>query len=179
MLDDLKIRKIRVPVYWSEVEKEPGIYDFSKIDFLMDEAAKRNAQVTLVVGLKVPRWPECFLPQWLENEDQKTIETKLFEEIQIVVERYVNHPALERWQVENEALFPFGDCPQPSAKRWQAEIRSVRLLDGAHPIQLTASGDKSFWLINAFPADILGVSIYERAWNHYFGFSVMTVLPIF
>jgi hypothetical protein len=44
-LDDLKIRNFRLPVYWDEVAKENGEYDFSNADWMLAEAAKRDAKV--------------------------------------------------------------------------------------------------------------------------------------
>ena len=45
VLDDLKIKKIRIPVYWDLVESEKGEYDFSDVDWQLSEAAKRNAEI--------------------------------------------------------------------------------------------------------------------------------------
>src|SRR3989339_1760535 len=42
MLDDLKVRKVRVPVYWDLVETEKNKYDFSDIDWQLEEAKKRE-----------------------------------------------------------------------------------------------------------------------------------------
>src|SRR5688500_5471555 len=35
IVTDLKITKIRLPVYWSEVERSPGKFDFSEYDRLL------------------------------------------------------------------------------------------------------------------------------------------------
>src|SRR5665647_2108102 len=71
ILDDLKIKKIRIPIYWDLTEPKDGTYDFSAVDWQLQEAAKRNADIILVVGQKVPRWPECAIPEWAKESDQK------------------------------------------------------------------------------------------------------------
>ena len=58
-LDDLGVRKFRIPVYWDEAEPERGRYAWDEVDWMLDEAAKRGADVILAVGRKTPRWPEC------------------------------------------------------------------------------------------------------------------------
>ena len=35
MLDDLKVRYIRIPTYWEKIEPVKGQYDFSEIDWLL------------------------------------------------------------------------------------------------------------------------------------------------
>src|SRR3989344_5726756 len=44
-LDDIGIKKMRIPVYWYLVEPASGEYDFSKIDWQLEEARKRNVEV--------------------------------------------------------------------------------------------------------------------------------------
>ena len=59
MLDELKIERIRLPVYWDEVEQFPGMFKLNINDFYLNEALKRNVEIILVLGYKQPRWPEC------------------------------------------------------------------------------------------------------------------------
>ena len=40
--------------YWEDTEKIRGSYDFSNIDWQLNEAAKNNVDVLLVVGRKQP-----------------------------------------------------------------------------------------------------------------------------
>ncbi len=179
LLDDLEIKKFRIPMYWSTIEFTDDEYDFSTIDWIMDEAESRNADVTLVVGQKVPRWPECFLPDWVENQSDEDREDALLDYISVSVNRYKNHPALERWQIENEAFFPFGECPSPSATLLNNEIQLVRDLDSSHQIQITTSGEQSFWLPLAVKADVLGVSLYRIVWHEQVGYFSFPLSPFF
>src|SRR5574344_2870622 len=58
MLDDLKVRNLRLPAYWDEIEKEEGAYDFTDLDYMVNQASSRGAKIILVVGRRQPRWPE-------------------------------------------------------------------------------------------------------------------------
>jgi GH35 family endo-1,4-beta-xylanase len=161
MLDDLGIRNFRIPVYWNAVEPDRGEYDWSEIDYQMKEISMRNGSVILAVGAKLPRWPECWIPEWaLHQSVREERETRLAY-IKATVERYKDNPALAAWQVENEALFPFGVCPKPNRGFLKQEIELVRRLDISHPITTTDSGELSTWLRTGSLADRLGVSTYR------------------
>lgn len=179
MLDELDVVHIRIPVYWSEVEQTPGVYDFSDLDWMMNEAKDRGAQVTLAIGQKVPRWPECYIPSQYGEIDADTRNVALLAYLEAVVTRYKDHNALSRWQVENEPFFPFGICPPPDASLVVKEIELVRRLDPDHDIQLTTSGEQSIWVTTAIPADVLGVSLYRIVYNDYTGYLGVPLQPFF
>ena len=67
ILTDLKPKYIRLAVPWSRVEVDKGKYSFTNIDYYMDEASKNNVKVLLSLGQKVPRWPECYIPEWIKS----------------------------------------------------------------------------------------------------------------
>lgn len=175
VLDDLGVRHVRLPVYWNDAEPSQGVYDFSDVDPYMDAAAERGAGVTLVIGMKVPRWPECHVPAWV-GEDPRDA---LFVYLEVVIARYKDHPALERWQVENEHHFPFGECPAPDLALFDDEVDFVRQQDPATPLQLTVSGEQEVWAGTAEPADVLGTSMYRFAWNPTTGLVVFPHPPEF
>lgn len=176
LLDEAGVRLVRLPMYWDEVEPTQDAYTFSETDWYMDQAAQRGAQVTLVVGMKVPRWPECHIPSWVPNDAPNDA---LHDYIEDTVVRYKDHPALLRWQVENEVRFPFGECLTPDLALFYEEIDLVRHLDPDTPIQLTVSGEQEVWADSAAQADVLGVSMYRFAWNPTFGLVVFPHPPSF
>ena len=166
MLDELEIRKIRIPVYWDLVEKNEGQYDFADLDWQLNEAAKRNAQIILVIGRKVPRWPECFIPKWT-GEDTDIQKQKLLAFEKNVIERYKhNHPEIVSWQVENEPFLDFGVCPMvDNAALLDAEIAQTRKLDSSRKIVVTDSGELSLWIQAAKRADIFGTTMYREVYS--------------
>jgi len=176
-LDELKVSRLRLVSYWSDIEKEEGNYDFTELDFLLDQARARNAKVILVVGRRQPRWPECHVPGWAQDrplDEQNQAVLNLTKE---VIKRYKNYENITAWQVENEFFVTwFGDCPAPEAEFLKAEINLVRLLDD-RPIVLTDSGELSTWVRTAKYADILGVSMYRKVRSPWFGYVTYPIPP--
>jgi hypothetical protein len=78
LLDEIGVRRLRLPVYWDLIEREKGRTDFEDLDWQIAEAKKRGATLILAIGQRVPRWPECHIPAWAK-EDRALREEKLFE----------------------------------------------------------------------------------------------------
>ncbi|HYE60229.1 MAG TPA: beta-galactosidase [Candidatus Kapabacteria bacterium] len=162
MLKDLKPQYIRIAAMWSDVEKEQGKFDFSSVDWMMDEAKKHNAKVLLVVGQKAPRWPECHVPGWADPTKVEFTE-QLTTYITKVVERYKTHDALELWQVENEPFirFKFGACEKYHSAFTDDEVELVKGIDPLHKIVVTDSGELSTWRKASGLGDIFGSTMYR------------------
>jgi len=171
LLDELGVRNLRIAAYWNRLEPVPGRYDFSELDFQMNEAAKRGAKVVLVVGRRLPRWPECHVPDWAKSYSELAIQTHIFSLVENVVERYKNHPSLKYWQVENEPFLTiFGICPEIKREFVQNEIALVRQLDPSHPLFTTDSGELASWLRTAHLGDLFGTTMYRSVWHPYLGY---------
>jgi len=179
LLDDLEIKKFRVPVYWSLVESEQGQFDWSYYDWLLDEAEKREGvEITLAIGRKVPRWPECFIPDWVDLLPDRQQDQAVLNEVRQAVTHFKDRTSVTRWQVENEPFLAFGECPHPSLALVQQELAIVRSLD-SRPIQMTTSGEQEPWVDTAINADIVGVSLYRLVWSDVFGFAFYPLGPGF
>lgn len=165
LLDDIGVKKIRLPVYWDLVEAEPGQYDFRDIDWQMAEARKRNVEVILTLGQRVPRWPECHIPAWAQGDENQR-KSALLRFMTKTVERYKDDDALALWQVENEPfLLFFGICPPFDKELLDQEIALVKSLDPTHPILLTDSGELSLWVSAAKRGDVFGTTMYRNIWS--------------
>lgn len=178
MLDDLEIRKIRLPVYWDLVEKTSGEYDFADIDWQLQEAHKRNAEIILVVGQKVPRWPECAIPEWAQKDDSVR-KAALLRFVDVVIKRYKNEVVIKYWQVENEPFLKFGICPPADAQLLDSEIALVRKNDPDRKIIITDSGELSLWIQAAKRADVFGTTMYRTIWKEGLGYFDYPIGPRF
>jgi hypothetical protein len=69
ILDELGFKHVRVVAYWDRIERNPGEYDFSELDWMIEQAKQHNVKLTVVVGQKVLRVPECYYPAWLDRND--------------------------------------------------------------------------------------------------------------
>lgn len=166
MIDDLNIRHFRITSYWSEIERTPGQYDFTELDWQFNKIQDAGGTVSLTLGLRQPRWPECHMPAWAEKQAKEQWYPQLKTFIGKVVERYKDHPSLETYQLENEFfLKAFGICPDHSRDRLVDEFNYVKRLDPNTPIIVTRSNNAWGWPIYAPIPDISGVSIYKRVWD--------------
>jgi hypothetical protein len=168
ILDELNIRYIRIPIYWDLIEKNQNEYNFSDIDWQLEQAAQRGVNVILVIGQKVPRWPECFIPKWIESDNVR--KTELLEFEKIIIERYKNgHSEITSWQIENEPFLNFGVCPDTDADLLDNEIAEVKKIDSSRPIIITDSGELSLWVQAAKRADIFGTTMYREVYSAKLG----------
>jgi hypothetical protein len=168
LLDDLKIKHYRLMSYWNEHEAERGVFDFSSLDWQMDEAAKRGATVSLAIGLRQPRWPECHEPEWAKTIGGNEWKQALYAYMEKVVARYKNHPALVSWQLENEAVNNwFGICTSVDRERLVEESNLVKAWDPNHKVQMSLSDQHGLPLGQPVP-DEYGFSVYRIIWNSNF-----------
>lgn len=179
ILDDLKVRNLRLPSFWDTIQKDPQKDDFSELDFMISEAEKRQAKVILVVGIKQPRWPECHIPSWAKKLSLSERQQKALEFIQIVVEKYKSSNSIVAWQVENEPFVGwFGEnCDPPDRDFLQKEVELVRKLDSKRLIMITDSGEWSFWVSAMKSSDIFGTTVYRKAYDPVLGYKVYPILP--
>ena len=177
LLDDLGVKHLKIAVHWDFIEGNGPELFFDDVDWQMREAEKRNVQVLLAIGLKTPRWPECHIPQWAKGLEKKDQQKAVLAMLDGVVLRYKNSPALWGWQVENEPFFPFGECVSVDRSFLKKEINLVRSLDTNHPVVVSESGEMSLWTGAASYGDIVGITLYQKAWMEQLGISVDYPLP--
>jgi hypothetical protein len=179
LLDDLGIKKLRLPVYWDLAEKEKGEYDFSDVDWQIAEAEKRGAKVILVLGQRVPRWPECHIPAWA-NVDEEKRKSALLNFMGRTVNRYKNNHTVEMWQVENEPfLVFFGKCPTFDQNFLDQEIALVKNLDSTRKVLTTDSGELSLWYSAAKRGDVFGTTLYRHIYKNGIGYFTYPIGPNF
>jgi hypothetical protein len=166
-LNDLEFDRVRLVSYWNLHEEEQGKYDFSELDWQFDMAEKADAEVTLALGLRQPRWPECHAPHWAMTMPKEQWSKHLNNYIEAVVDRYKDHPSLVSYQLENEYfLTVFGECPDHSKERLIDEFDLVKRLDPSKPLTVSRSNNAvPSWPINEPLSDINGASIYKRVWD--------------
>jgi len=170
ILDDLRVKNLRLIAYWDDIEKVEGTYDFSDIKWQLEEARTRNIPVILSVGRKVPRYPECFEPVWWkETEDEKLRNEALYKYVGVAVDELKEYENIRLWQIENEPFFPFGECEHKI--KWSAvreEVKIAREHD-PRPILIQDSGEGGFWYPSYDLGDYLAISMYRKIWYDFWG----------
>lgn len=181
ILDELKVRHFRLAAHWSMVEPKKDVYDWSENDFQLAEARKRGADVIFGVGRRLPRWPECHVPEWAKALPWEEQKKEIRQYITDVVTRYKDDPTIIYWQVENEpylGVFATEHCSALDEAFLKEEIALVRSLDGTRPILVTDSGNLGTWRGAYTAGDAFGTSVYVYFWNPQLG-QFKTVLPAF
>ncbi len=166
-IDDLGVKRLRFVSYWSDIEKDQGTYNFDELDWQMAMAEEKGAKVTLALGLRQPRWPECHMPSWALEMPGQAWYKPLEDFIETTVNRYKNSPALESYQLENEFFMSsFGICPDFNRDRLVSEFELVKKTDPTRPVIVSRSNNASpTWPVGEPRADIVGISVYKRVWD--------------
>lgn len=165
VVDDLKFKHLRLMSYWDESEIKRGVFTFDDLDWQLDEAAKRGVKVSLALGLRQPRWPECHEPAWATDLRGHEWKQALYAYMEVVVNRYKNHPAIESYQLENEGVNNwFGLCDLPDRERLVEEFNLVKQWDPHHKIIMSLSDQHGF-PVNGPTPDEFGFSVYRTVWN--------------
>lgn len=178
IISDLKVKKIRLPVYWNEVEKTPGEFNFQLYDKLLDLAKDQGIKVILVIGYKVPRWPECFAPSWGKNWSKEQYQAQIRKLLETEVDHFQRRDSIVAWQVENEPLLNFGVCQMFDKQFLEEEVNLVRSKD-PRPIILTDSGELGLWVTALQSSDIMGTSLYRTVYAPIFGFFRYPFPPLY
>lgn len=164
-LININVKRFRLVSYWNVGEPSAGEYNFDDLDWQFKKAEQAKAKVSLAIGLRQPRWPECHMPKWAQNQPIEKWQPRLESYITKVVDRYKNSPSLESWQLENEYFNDFGDCPDYSRQRLISEFNLVKKHDTKHPVILSRSNNSPSLVLGKPMPDMVGVSIYRKVWD--------------
>jgi len=168
LLSDLQVKRLRLVAHWEMVEPEEEVYNFDEMDYQMRRAEEEGASVILAVGRRLPSWPECHEPKWIESHSFDEQKQYILHYIAKTVERYKDSPALKEWQVENEPFiigFAIGQCGALDIDFLDEEVALVKALDPEHPVLLTGSGELGLWSSTWKHGDVFGTTLYRRVWN--------------
>lgn len=178
-LDELGVRKLRLAAHWPMVEPRDDVYDFTELDYQIDRAEEVGADVILGVGRRLPRWPECHVPEWARELTWEEQKQEILDYMTVVVNRYKGREVITHWQVENEPfleVFAYEHCGDLDEEFFATQVDHVRELDPDRPILVTDSGNLGSWH-NAYSyGDAFGTSMYIHFWNPELG-QFRTVLP--
>ena len=168
MFSDLKLRQVRLVSYWKDIESTPGKYDFSGLDWQFEMAQKYNAKISLSIGMRQPRWPECHEPSWIkvDPKNRASWQPQLYKFIQAVVMRYRDNPALQDYELENEFFMQvFGECKDFERSRLVEEYHMVKAMDPEHNVIVSRSDNWIGIPVRQPTPDQFAISVYKRVWD--------------
>ncbi|MEZ4195219.1 MAG: beta-galactosidase [Candidatus Paceibacterota bacterium] len=179
IVDDLGVRHLRLAAHWPMVEPVQGTFNFTELDYQVKKAEEVGAKVILAVGRRLPRWPECHLPDWSRSLSLEARNQSQLKYMRAVIERYRNNSAIQYWQVENEPFlraFAFEHCGELDTDFLDQEIALVKELDPTRLVLVTDSGNLGTWHGAYKRGDAFGTSVYVHFWNPELG-QFRTLLP--
>lgn len=182
ILTELGAKYIRLGALWNEIEPLDSVqgkpFDFSELDWYVNEAAKNQAKVILAIGYKLPRWPECRAPAWLDTTNHQLLQEREVYMLDAVINHYEENATIAFWQLENEPLLKFGICPEPDREFLKKEVALVR--SKTHkPIIISDSGELRPWVTPMKLGDIFGTTLYRVVENPLIGQFTYPLRPWF
>ena len=165
-IDDLGIKRYRLVSYWKDYETEPDKYDFTKLDWQFDMIESAGGEISLALGLRQPRWPECHGPDWAMAKTVPEWTEDLKEFMGVVIDRYKDRDVLKEYQLENEYfLSVFGICPDFSRERLIDEYNYVKSKDSVKPVIISRSNNAVGFPIGDPQPDKFALTVYKRVWD--------------
>src|SRR3989344_8837635 len=174
LLNDLGVKNFRFSAHWPNTEPEKDKYNFSDLDFQIEQAEASGASVILAVGKRLPGWPECHIPDWAMRLNKEEREKELLELIARVVNRYKSSNSIIYWQVENEPFLTYfsrSACGMLDRGFLEKEIELGKALD-SRPVLGTDSGELGTWFQAYARGDVFGTSLYLYVWPRSIGFPI-------
>jgi hypothetical protein len=182
----LGLNRIRLGAYWNVIQKNQNEFDFSELDWLLDQCDRAQIEVALVVGMKVPRWPEYHFPQWVSDRyntgagdlalDRRSPEVAALT-LQFV-EKVMNHcrlaPAVKYWQVENEPFTRLeitgGRFLSPEFVKQEVELvrsltynnQKILVTNAIHLPTPKPAEDEPAFMDSLQIADAVGINVYSK-----------------
>jgi hypothetical protein len=171
-LDDLNVKHFRLSAHWPMIEPREDVFDFSSLDYQLDEISKRGGDAVVAIGRRLPSWPECHTPEWVKSKSWVYQKEKLLTAIETTVNRYKDNKTIKYWQVENEpylSVFAKEQCGELDEEFLKEEINLVKSLDSTRQILVTDSGNLGLWYKAWRLGDVFGTSVYIYLWNPNLG----------
>jgi hypothetical protein len=158
ILYNLKVKDLRLNANWDEIEAQKDQFKFEDLDYYISEASKSGTNIILAIGYKLPRWPECRAPGWV---DSNSLRERQLVMLKATIEHYDQNPTIKAFQIENEPLLDFGICPPVDKAFFEKEVAFVKS-QTKKEIVLTDAGEPRPWVEAMQLSDVFGTTLYRK-----------------
>jgi hypothetical protein len=70
-VESLHANTLEVPIYWEQVEPQPGKYDFSSVEVLLQQARQHKVRLVLLWFATWKNGSNHYMPPWMKSDAQK------------------------------------------------------------------------------------------------------------
>ena len=70
-IDAMHANTLEVPIYWEQIEAQPGKFDFSLVNTLLVQARKHNKHLVLLWFATWKNGSSHYMPEWMKREPSK------------------------------------------------------------------------------------------------------------
>ncbi len=70
-IEAMHANTLEVPIYWEMIEPQPGEYDFSSLQMLLDQARERNKRLVILWFATWKNGSNHYMPEWMKKDSKK------------------------------------------------------------------------------------------------------------
>jgi hypothetical protein len=70
-VETMHLNTLEIPIYWEQVEAQPGKFDFSLIDTLLDQSRKHHVHLVLLWFATWKNGSNHYMPEWMKRNAAK------------------------------------------------------------------------------------------------------------
>ena len=70
-LEEMHANTVELPIYWEQIEAEPGRFDFSLVDTLLKQAGEHKKHLVLLWFATWKNGSNHYIPEWMKREPEK------------------------------------------------------------------------------------------------------------
>ncbi len=178
LLELTGIRLVRLSVYWDEVERREGEFDFSAVEAQLDAVRAAGATANVSIGMKGQRHPEFYIPAWalagvevrdgMVLSEEPLLRARALRMVAAVTQRLAERPEIDSWTAENEGYIASHRARKLSLGRdYVAEVAAtIRANDPlGRPVAINHAQHYVMdrrWRDALADGDVLAQSLYPR-----------------
>ncbi len=70
-INGMSANTLEIPIYWEQVEPEPGKYDFSMLQMLLDQARQNKKRLVILWFATWKNGSNHYMPEWMKKDSKK------------------------------------------------------------------------------------------------------------
>jgi Domain of unknown function (DUF5597)/Beta-galactosidase len=70
-MQELSVNTLEIPIYWEQFEPEPGKYDYSTVDTIIEGARERDLRLVLLWFGTWKNGSNHYMPEWMKRQPRK------------------------------------------------------------------------------------------------------------